>query len=71
MDRDNAQSLITIPADDCNFKAALGYADMGELERAAEMLDLQFQGGFKVKSRLAAVQREIRKRKKGGENGGD
>ena len=63
MEWDNYQTLITVPATDCNFTAALGYASNAELLRAQFHTEDVPAGN---KSRLAAVNREIRKRQKEG-----
>lgn len=55
------QTLITVPAADGNFIAALGYATDEELIHAREYLSQNQKGNL---SRLAAVKREIRKRGK-------
>jgi hypothetical protein len=58
---DNYQTLITVPATDCNFKAALKSATDDELSRAKQhMTDKPFAN----KTRLKTVQQEIRKRAK-------
>ncbi|QEY34648.1 hypothetical protein FL966_06035 [Caproiciproducens galactitolivorans] len=58
---DNYQALITIPATDCNFISTLGRAGNDELTKAEEYLRTH---PFANKTRLKAVQREIRKREK-------
>ena len=63
MEWDNYQTLITVPATDCNFTAALGYASKDELLKAHYFLEDHPAGN---KARLAAVNREIRKRQKEG-----
>jgi hypothetical protein len=63
MEWDNYQTLITVPATDCNFTAALGYANKDELLKAHYYLEDNPAGN---KARLAAVNREIRKRQKEG-----
>ena len=63
MEWDNYQTLITVPAADGNFTAALGYASNGELRRAQFYLEDRPAGN---KVRLAAINREIRKRQKEG-----
>jgi len=60
---DNYQTLITVPATDGNFTAALGYASDSELRQAQYYLEDHPAGN---KSRLTAVNREIRKRQKEG-----
>ena len=60
---DNYNILISVPATDCNFTAALGYASKDELLRAQFLMENHPVGN---KARLAAVNREIRKRQKGG-----
>lgn len=61
MERDNYHALITIPANDGNFTAALGYANPAELTEACRFLENHPAGN---KTRLAAVKREIRHREK-------
>lgn len=56
------RSLITVPANDGNFIAALSYATIDELNRAEKYL---INNPIHNKSRLVAVSRELRKRKKG------
>ena len=63
MGYDNYGTLTTVPATDCNFTAALGYASKDELLRAQFLMENHPVGN---KARLAAVNREIRKRQKGG-----
>ena len=63
MEWDNYQTLITVPVADGNFTAALGYASKDELLKAHYYLEDNPAGN---KARLAAVNREIRKRQKGG-----
>lgn len=58
---DNYQTLITVPATDCNFKAALKNASNDELSRAEKHMT---DNPFMNKTRLKAVQQEIRKRGK-------
>jgi hypothetical protein len=59
--RDNYQSLIFIPAGDGNFKSALNYATDDELTKARDYLT---EHTFANKSRLAAVNKEIKRRTK-------
>lgn len=59
---DNYHALTTVPAADCNFTAALGYASRDELLKAHYYLEDNPAGN---KSRLKAVNREIRKRQEG------
>ena len=58
---DNFHALITIPATDCNFIAALGYATDAELVDAKTYLTRHPENN---KTRLIAVKREIRRRAK-------
>lgn len=61
--QDNYNVLISVPATDCNFTAALGYASKDELLKAHYYLE---DNPAANKSRLKAVNREIRKRQKEG-----
>lgn len=61
MELDNYFTLTTVPATDCNFTAALGYASNGELRRAQYYLEDHPAGN---KTRLAAVKHEIKRRQK-------
>ena len=63
MGYDNYFTLITVPATDGNFTAALGYASIGELIRAEFYMENHPEGN---KTRLAAVNREIKRRRNGG-----
>ncbi len=58
---DNYQTLITVPATDCNFKAALKNADDDELSRAGLHL---LKHPFANKSRTRAIYNEIKRREK-------
>lgn len=61
---DNVNCLITVPADDGNFKASLGYATDDELTQALSILNEQLTQGHKHKSRIAACERELRWRER-------
>lgn len=58
---DDYQTLITVPATDENFKAALKNVSQKELLRARDYLSLH---AFANKDRARAVQSEIRRREK-------
>ena len=60
---DNYLTMTTVPATDCNFTAALGYASIGELIRAEFHMENYPAGN---KTRLTAVNREIKRRRNGG-----
>ena len=62
MEYDNYGTLTTVPATDCNFTAALGYASKDELLRAQFHMENCPAGN---KCRLLAVNREIKRRQKG------
>ncbi len=57
--KSNVSWLTTVPANDVNFKCHLEYATVEELERA---IAINKESG--AKSRVAACERELRKRKR-------
>ena len=61
--RDIVKALVTVPATDGNFMAALHYASKVELEKAINTMKEDING--KHKSRIASCERELRKREKG------
>ena len=63
MEFDNYDTLTTVPATDCNFTTALGYASRDELLRAQFHME-DYPAGNKC--RLLAVNREIKRRQKEG-----
>jgi len=64
MGLDNYSTLTTVPATDCNFTWALKkYASRDDLLKAQYFLEDHPAGN---KARLAAVNREIKKRQKEG-----
>lgn len=62
--RDNVGCLTVVPADDGNFKCALGYATDEELNQALQILKKELSQGAKNKSRISACERELKKRNK-------
>lgn len=60
MNSDNIGWLTTVPASDENFKLHLDYATVEEIKQAIEICKEQ----EKSKSKIIALERELRKRKK-------
>ena len=60
---DIVKALVTVPATDGNFMAALHYASKEELERAINTMKEDING--KHKSRITSCERELRKRESG------
>jgi hypothetical protein len=56
--------LTTTPAYDSNFTNALRNATDGDLQKSLEILNEKAAQGGQHKSRITAVEREIRKRKR-------
>lgn len=57
---DNIGWLTTVPVSDGNFKLHLGYATIDEIKQAIEICTEQ----EKSKSKIAALERELRRREK-------
>lgn len=62
MNSDNISWLTTVPASDCNFKLHLGYATVEEIEQALDICRKQ----EKSKSKITALERELKRRTKHG-----
>lgn len=62
MSNDNVSWLTTVPASDGNFKLHLGYATIDEINKAIEICKEQ----EKSKSKITALERELRRRAKHG-----
>lgn len=68
MDSDNIGWLTTVPSTDINFKGALKRATDDEIRESLRIMDVQYRllTGKPIgnKTRIAALERELRKRER-------
>ena len=58
----HAKWLLDVPVSDGNFKTHLKEISDNDLSELNQLLQIQLEVGFKVKSKVEAIQKELKKR---------